>query len=260
VTPFTIGTAVAPQFETGRTFVGLVAEHGFATLVSVRRGATTTSLLLETTGTAPSCPPRTGSPAAIRPRCALADETWIGGEPGRGRTEEGVQLAHEHRPCRLVNAADGCGRPGKAAGRPNSGGGDAALLNGMTTSSRACATSVGTATCARCGRMSMAALRNLVITALRLNGVINIAAALRRHARDPHRPLARHLQDHLTTSPRPWGVVVSIARRTLMTLRSTHSGLRARPGDWRRLAAICRSHTSSRTSGSTTGSTGARAA
>ena len=82
MTPLTIGTAVAPQFETGRTFVGLVAEHGFARLVSVRRGATTTSLLLETTGTAPSCPPRTGSPAAIRPRCALADETWIGGEPG----------------------------------------------------------------------------------------------------------------------------------------------------------------------------------
>jgi hypothetical protein len=39
------------------------------------------------------------------------------------------------------------------------------------------------------GPQIMAALRNLVITALRLAGATNIAAALRRHARDPHRPL-----------------------------------------------------------------------
>jgi hypothetical protein len=38
----------------------------------------------------------------------------------------------------------------------------------------------------------MAALRNLVITALRLAGVTNIAAALRHHARDPYRPLATY--------------------------------------------------------------------
>jgi hypothetical protein len=35
----------------------------------------------------------------------------------------------------------------------------------------------------------MAALRNVAITALRLSGATNIAAALRHHARDPHRPL-----------------------------------------------------------------------
>lgn len=35
----------------------------------------------------------------------------------------------------------------------------------------------------------MSALRNLAITALRLSGVTNIAAALRHHARNPHRPL-----------------------------------------------------------------------
>jgi hypothetical protein len=35
----------------------------------------------------------------------------------------------------------------------------------------------------------MAALRNLVITALHLAGATNIAAALHRHAREPHRPL-----------------------------------------------------------------------
>jgi predicted transposase YbfD/YdcC len=39
------------------------------------------------------------------------------------------------------------------------------------------------------GPQVMAALRNFVITALRLAGYTNIAAALRRHAREPHRPL-----------------------------------------------------------------------
>jgi 7,8-dihydropterin-6-yl-methyl-4-(beta-D-ribofuranosyl)aminobenzene 5'-phosphate synthase len=47
-TSFRAGTAIAPQFEGGRTAVGLVAEHGFAALVTVRRGATTTSLLFDT--------------------------------------------------------------------------------------------------------------------------------------------------------------------------------------------------------------------
>ena len=42
------------------------------------------------------------------------------------------------------------------------------------------------------GPQIMAALRNLVITALRLAGVTNIAAALRHHARDANRPLATY--------------------------------------------------------------------
>jgi 7,8-dihydropterin-6-yl-methyl-4-(beta-D-ribofuranosyl)aminobenzene 5'-phosphate synthase len=46
--PFRAGTARAPQFETGSTNVGLLAEHGFSALVSVRRGPTTTSLLFDT--------------------------------------------------------------------------------------------------------------------------------------------------------------------------------------------------------------------
>ena len=46
--PFSVGTAAAPQFEGGRTAVGLVAEHGFAALVTVRRGDTTTALLFDT--------------------------------------------------------------------------------------------------------------------------------------------------------------------------------------------------------------------
>lgn len=46
--PFTSGLAAAPQFEGGGTAVGLVAEHGFAALVTVRRGERTTSLLFDT--------------------------------------------------------------------------------------------------------------------------------------------------------------------------------------------------------------------
>jgi 7,8-dihydropterin-6-yl-methyl-4-(beta-D-ribofuranosyl)aminobenzene 5'-phosphate synthase len=46
--PFAAGTAQAPQFESGRTTVGLIAEHGFSALVTVRRGGSTTSLLFDT--------------------------------------------------------------------------------------------------------------------------------------------------------------------------------------------------------------------
>jgi predicted transposase YbfD/YdcC len=42
------------------------------------------------------------------------------------------------------------------------------------------------------GPQIMAALRNLVVTALRLAGVTNVAAALRHHARNPYRPLATY--------------------------------------------------------------------
>jgi 7,8-dihydropterin-6-yl-methyl-4-(beta-D-ribofuranosyl)aminobenzene 5'-phosphate synthase len=46
--PFKAGTARAPQFESGSTTVGLMAEHGFSALVQIRRGATTTTLLFDT--------------------------------------------------------------------------------------------------------------------------------------------------------------------------------------------------------------------
>lgn len=46
--PFGIGQVTAPQFEPGRTPAGLVAEHGFSALVSVRRGARTSTLLFDT--------------------------------------------------------------------------------------------------------------------------------------------------------------------------------------------------------------------
>ena len=45
---FRAGAARAPQFEAGSTTVGLMAEHGFSALVSVRRGTTTTTLLFDT--------------------------------------------------------------------------------------------------------------------------------------------------------------------------------------------------------------------
>src|SRR5215813_6471324 len=46
--PFTAGIAQAPQFESGSTRVGLMAEHGFSALVSVRTGGTTASVLFDT--------------------------------------------------------------------------------------------------------------------------------------------------------------------------------------------------------------------
>jgi 7,8-dihydropterin-6-yl-methyl-4-(beta-D-ribofuranosyl)aminobenzene 5'-phosphate synthase len=46
--PFRVGVADAAQFERGRTTVGLMAEHGFSALVTVRRGPTTTRLLFDT--------------------------------------------------------------------------------------------------------------------------------------------------------------------------------------------------------------------
>jgi 7,8-dihydropterin-6-yl-methyl-4-(beta-D-ribofuranosyl)aminobenzene 5'-phosphate synthase len=46
--PFSAGTARAAQFESGSTTVGLMAEHGFSALVSVRRGTSTTTLLFDT--------------------------------------------------------------------------------------------------------------------------------------------------------------------------------------------------------------------
>jgi 7,8-dihydropterin-6-yl-methyl-4-(beta-D-ribofuranosyl)aminobenzene 5'-phosphate synthase len=46
--PLTAGRTQAPQFETGSTTTGMMAEHGFSALVSVRRGARTTTLLFDT--------------------------------------------------------------------------------------------------------------------------------------------------------------------------------------------------------------------
>jgi 7,8-dihydropterin-6-yl-methyl-4-(beta-D-ribofuranosyl)aminobenzene 5'-phosphate synthase len=46
--PIATGIAQAPQFESGSTQVGLMAEHGFSALVSVRTGSATTSVPFDT--------------------------------------------------------------------------------------------------------------------------------------------------------------------------------------------------------------------
>jgi 7,8-dihydropterin-6-yl-methyl-4-(beta-D-ribofuranosyl)aminobenzene 5'-phosphate synthase len=46
--PFGAGPVPAPQFESGSTTIGMMAEHGFSALVSVRRGESTTSVLFDT--------------------------------------------------------------------------------------------------------------------------------------------------------------------------------------------------------------------
>ena len=46
--PFGTGLVEAPLFEGGRTSAGLLAEHGFSALVTVRRGATRSTVLFDT--------------------------------------------------------------------------------------------------------------------------------------------------------------------------------------------------------------------
>jgi len=48
-TPFpAVASILAPQFEEGRTYPGLIAEHGFSALVTTRRGATAHTVLFDT--------------------------------------------------------------------------------------------------------------------------------------------------------------------------------------------------------------------
>ena len=67
--PLTAGTAQAPQFEPGRTNVGLVAEHGFSALVTVRRGHTTTSVLFDTGLSPDAMVTNAGGSASTCPAC-----------------------------------------------------------------------------------------------------------------------------------------------------------------------------------------------
>ncbi len=43
-----VASVPAPQFEEGRTYPGLIAEHGFSALVTTRRGATAHTVLFDT--------------------------------------------------------------------------------------------------------------------------------------------------------------------------------------------------------------------
>jgi 7,8-dihydropterin-6-yl-methyl-4-(beta-D-ribofuranosyl)aminobenzene 5'-phosphate synthase len=75
---FGTGTVPAPQFTTGSTVTGLVAEHGFAALVSVRRGDRTSTVLFDT-GI---------SPTGMTENAARLDVDWS--------AVQGVVLSHGH--------------------------------------------------------------------------------------------------------------------------------------------------------------------
>jgi 7,8-dihydropterin-6-yl-methyl-4-(beta-D-ribofuranosyl)aminobenzene 5'-phosphate synthase len=75
---FATGVAAAPQFEDGGTVVGLLAEHGFGALVTVRRGARTSTVLFDT-GI---------SPTGMTENAARLDVDWS--------SVQGVVLSHGH--------------------------------------------------------------------------------------------------------------------------------------------------------------------
>jgi 7,8-dihydropterin-6-yl-methyl-4-(beta-D-ribofuranosyl)aminobenzene 5'-phosphate synthase len=58
----------APQFEAASTTVGLMAEHGFSALVSVRRGTSTTTLLFDT---------------GLSPDAMVTNAAWLGADLSR---------------------------------------------------------------------------------------------------------------------------------------------------------------------------------
>jgi len=76
--PFAAGTAQAPQFEPGCTSVGLMAEHGFSALVTVRRADTATL--------SPPRYPTAGSKAAAAP--ATTSPLPYPGRPGISRRQK----------------------------------------------------------------------------------------------------------------------------------------------------------------------------
>lgn len=77
-TSFAVAVADAPQFEGGRTMVGLVAEQGFSALVTVRRGDRTSTVLFDA-GL---------SPAALVENSARLDVDWS--------VVQAVVLSHGH--------------------------------------------------------------------------------------------------------------------------------------------------------------------
>ena len=75
---FEAGDAPARQFESGRTAVGLRAEHGFSAFVSVRRGHTVTTLLFDT---------------GLSPDAMVTNAARLGVDPTAVQT---VVLSHGH--------------------------------------------------------------------------------------------------------------------------------------------------------------------
>jgi 7,8-dihydropterin-6-yl-methyl-4-(beta-D-ribofuranosyl)aminobenzene 5'-phosphate synthase len=88
-------TVTAPQFEERRTYPGLVAEHGFSALVTVRRGRTTHTLLFDT---------------GISPDGLATNTERLGVDVG---TIEAVVLSHGH----LDHAGGFAGLSRRRAGR-----------------------------------------------------------------------------------------------------------------------------------------------
>lgn len=75
---FGAGRTPAPQFVDGATTVGLLAEHGFSALVTVRRGDTTTRLLFDT---------------GLSPDAMVTNADRLGVDPG---DVQAVVLSHGH--------------------------------------------------------------------------------------------------------------------------------------------------------------------
>jgi 7,8-dihydropterin-6-yl-methyl-4-(beta-D-ribofuranosyl)aminobenzene 5'-phosphate synthase len=90
-------TVTAPQFEGLLTYPGLVAEHGFSALVTVRRGGTTHTLLFDT---------------GISPDGLAINAERLGVDVG---TIEAVVLSHGH----LDHSGASPASPGCAGGRPS---------------------------------------------------------------------------------------------------------------------------------------------
>lgn len=77
-TPFGAGLARAPQFESGATSVGLMAEHGFSALVSVRRAGRTSTVLFD---------------AGLSPEAMLINADRLGVDLD---AVQGIVLSHGH--------------------------------------------------------------------------------------------------------------------------------------------------------------------
>ena len=123
--PLAAGAARAPQFEPGRTNIGLMAEHGFSALVTVRRGDTTTSVLFDTGLSPDAMVTNAGRSASTCPACtpsysATATSTTPAAWPDSPDSPGGA----EPGPCRWLStrwcgpaAASPCPAAGPTTGR-----------------------------------------------------------------------------------------------------------------------------------------------
>ncbi|MGI5133699.1 hypothetical protein [Streptomyces sp. CA-106110] len=76
--PFSVGVKPAPHFEEGESFVGLVAEHGFSALVTIKRLGHTSSLLFDA-GLSPTGMVVNADRLGVRFDDLQRDSTWWNG-------------------------------------------------------------------------------------------------------------------------------------------------------------------------------------